>query len=139
MLFSGSVALVDAVESPRRIGLLGHGLDNPILLDERDPLIEAQLARPLLCHADRKTEDGVLIDPLDVPAMVTRELRSNGRHSRGDASRAGSPIMQNDDVAIGHSSGRPPKFPRGLTAALRVQDCRFSVHPRRRGDARRKN
>jgi hypothetical protein len=134
-LIQGQSTLVDAVESPGRTGLLGHGFDNPIFLDKRDALIEAQLARTRLWHADRKPEERVLVNPLDVPAMVTRQSRGDGRHSRTDASRAGSPIMQNDDVTIGHSAGRPAKFPWGLTAGLGVQDGCYLLQPWRRGGA----
>src|ERR671926_22114 len=63
------VALVYAVESPRRAALRGRGVHHSVLLDERDARVFAERGGLLLSHLGGVAVQCVLVEPLDMAAV----------------------------------------------------------------------
>src|SRR5207237_140718 len=95
----GAVALVNAIKPPSRAALRRVGVHLAVLFDEGDARVVADRLRLLFGHLSGVTVQGVLIDALDLAAVVGRDRLSQRRGRRVAPALARRPVVEDDDVA----------------------------------------
>lgn len=94
------VALVNAIETPRRIGLGDVSLDDSIFLDELDSEVLAQSFGLFGRHLNRKTVKRVLVNVFEFAAVIAGHLVGDVRSDRERASFADDRIIEDYDVLV---------------------------------------